>query len=150
MTKELKGHHVLIIAITAFAVIVAANLTMLFAATGSFPGLVVKNSYVAGVGWNDRTARQAALGWQATASYTSGSVGIDISDNDGLPVSLEAVRITIGRPASDMQDQTFTLTGELPHSIPMTLAPGKWRIALTSQGKATYATHLSLFVPEAD
>ena len=47
MTKELTGRHVLIITLAAFGVIIAVNLVMAFLAVGSFPGLEVKNSYVA-------------------------------------------------------------------------------------------------------
>ena len=45
-----------------FGVIIAANLAMLFAATGTFPGLVVKNSYAASQGWDRKTDAQRELG----------------------------------------------------------------------------------------
>ncbi|MEM1164482.1 MAG: FixH family protein, partial [Pseudomonadota bacterium] len=72
-TGELKGGHVLMIAITAFGIIIAANMTMLFAATGSFPGLVVENSYIAGQGWNQRTQAQHDLGWTSEVLFQDGA-----------------------------------------------------------------------------
>ena len=56
--RPLTGRKVLLIAVAAFAVILAANLAMLLAATGTFPGLVVKNSYVASQDWTARTDAQ--------------------------------------------------------------------------------------------
>ena len=65
--KPLTGRKVLLIAVAAFGVVIAANLAMLLAATGTFPGLVVKNSYVASQGFDAKTAAQ-----RAEASQTSG------------------------------------------------------------------------------
>ena len=45
--KELTGRKVLAITVGFFAVIIAVNLFMAFKAVGTFPGLEVKNSYVA-------------------------------------------------------------------------------------------------------
>jgi hypothetical protein len=44
-------------------VIISVNLLLAFKAVSTFPGLEVKNSYVASQGFNDRKAAQEALGW---------------------------------------------------------------------------------------
>lgn len=150
MTKELKGRHVLMIAIGAFAVIITANMTMLFAATGSFPGLVVKNSYVAGVGWNDRTADQQALGWTPQVSYHSGNVAIMLTDAQGVAVDAGVLQVTIGRPATDVVDSSHTLSGATNHHVPMELPPGKWIIRIRADGDQPFHTVASLYVPEPD
>ena len=50
------GRHMLAVVFAFFAAIIAVNLVMAFLATGTFPGLVVKNSYVASQGYNQRLA----------------------------------------------------------------------------------------------
>ena len=150
MTRELKGRHVFLIAISAFAVIIAANLTMLFAATGSFPGLVVKNSYIASQGWNERTAEQEALGWTTDVVYSDGAIEIDVTTAGGVRVQDVRLIAIIGRPATDTMDQTLPLSGPSPYTIPVTLAPGKWMLRLKAEGNTPFSTTASLFVPGAN
>ncbi len=150
MTKELKGFHVLMIALGAFAIIITANLAMLFAATGSFPGLVVKNSYIASQGWNERTTEQKALGWTTDVIYSDGAIEIDLKTADGVSVQDAQMVAVIGRPATDTLDQTILLSGPSPYTIPVTLAPGKWMLRLKAEGETPFRTTASLFVPEAD
>lgn len=148
MRRELTGRHVLIIALCAFGTIIAANLAMLFAATGSFPGLVVKNSYVAGVGWNERTAAQEALGWEVSVEYAGNALALAVRDEKGAPVTLSNAALTIGRPTTDVDDRALTLAeGQAAHRIPMTLGPGAWRVDLRVADPAFEQT-ISLFVPE--
>lgn len=45
--KELTGRHVLLMFVAGFGIIIAVNLTLAFSAVRTFPGLEVKNSYVA-------------------------------------------------------------------------------------------------------
>ena len=148
MSRELKGRHVLIIAVSAFAVIIAANLAMLFAATGTFPGLVVNNSYVASQGWNARTAEQQALGWTQEVTYRDGAVEIALTDASGKPVAAGDLQITVGRPATQTFDQVFLVTGQSPYSIEVPLDPGQWRIEMHTTGTEAYRTSASLFIPD--
>ena len=58
---ELKGRHVLGIAVGAFGVIIAVNLVMAYQAISTFPGLEVANGYVASQTFDaDRKAQDAA------------------------------------------------------------------------------------------
>ena len=150
MTRELKGRHVLLIAVGAFAVIITANMAMLFAATGSFPGLVVKNSYIASQDWNERTNEQKALGWTTDVIYSDGVIEIDLKTADGVSVQDARIVAVIGRPASDTTDQTIPLSGPSPYTIPVTLAPGKWILRLKAEGETPFRTTASLFVPAVD
>ncbi|HEU0223277.1 MAG TPA: FixH family protein, partial [Paracoccaceae bacterium] len=43
----MTGRLVLAVALGAFGIVIAVNLVLVFAATRTFPGLVVPNSYVA-------------------------------------------------------------------------------------------------------
>lgn len=148
-TGPLTGRHVLMIAVTAFAVIIAANMTMLFAATGSFPGLVVKNAYVAGQGWNERTAGQQALGWAPEVSYRNGVLSVLIKG--AKPADLDGMSLTalVGRPTHDAEDQTVVLMGQRTRfTAPISLTAGAWRIEITSQGAVPYQTTAKLDVPD--
>lgn len=141
MIKELKGFHVLLIALGFFGIIIAANLTMLFAATGSFPGLVVKNSYVASQKWNDRTAAQTALGWQVGVVYADGVVTVALTA-DGAPVTDADLVVTIGRPSRDDEDQVLKARAVANgYAVDADLAPGRWRVEVaTASGSAFMKT----------
>ena len=133
MSKELKGFHVLMIAVGGFGIVIAANLAMLFAATGSFPGLVVKNSYVASQEWNDKAAAQNALGWHAGVAYADGAVSVRLTDAAGKPVVGADLKVTVGRPSTDVEDRVLPATAEDGvYRVPVDLGPGRWRIAVES------------------
>lgn len=156
--KELKGRTVLVVALSAFAVILAANMAMLFAATGSFPGLVVKNSYVAGLGWDDRAAAQEALGWEATVGHDGETLLVRLEDADGGLVRGLRVTAVVGLPATDEADREVALE-EAPdgYRVPIALGPGNWRIEIVAQGPAgdgaaasAYRATAALYLPRSE
>ncbi len=131
----ITGRKVLLTMVAGFGIVIAANLTMLFAATGTFPGLVVGNSYVASQDWNRRVAAQRALGWRAAAEYAGGRLTVRIAGRDDAPVGGLAVSATVGRPATTREDITLDLAGEGgAYVAPLELGPGRWRIALAATG----------------
>jgi len=150
--RRITGKTVLIIAVSAFAVILTANMALLFSATGSFPGLVVKNSYVASQGFDARTQAQAGLGWDAAVDHAGGALAIRVTGADGGAIDGLAVTATVGRPATDIADRSLTLAsqGEI-YTAPLALEPGRWQVRLEArdtQGRA-YRAHATIFVPEA-
>lgn len=150
MTRELTGRHVLIIAISAFAIVIAANLAMLFAATGSFPGLVVKNSYVAGVGWDERATAQQTLGWTPEITYAGRELAVILRDPAGGAVADVALKATVGRPSTDAEDREVALVRRGDGFVAdVALAPGTWRIDLATTGGASWRVTAGLYVPEA-
>jgi len=133
--RPLTGRKVLLMLLAAFAVILGANMAMLYAATGSFPGLVVANSYVASQGWDRQTAAQRALGWQAGAVYEDGRLTVSMTGPQGRPVPGLRVAAVVGRPASQAADVRLELTeGPDGYSVPLDLAPGLWRVEITGTG----------------
>lgn len=154
--KPLTGRKVLAIMVAAFAVIIAANLTMLFAATGSFPGLVVKNSYIASQEFDRKTAAQRALGWTAATEYEAGRLTVTMTGRDGEPVTGLAVVAVIGRPASDRDDVRLPLTEPAgarlgTYAAALDLAPGRWRIEILGTGAngAAYEAAAEFLVRDA-
>lgn len=130
MTRELTGRHVLIITLSAFGVIVAVNLLMAFLAVGSFPGLEVKNSYIASQHFDRDRAAQQSLGWTARASYDGAQIAIEIVDGQGAHPVLRDFSATIGRPTHTRDDVTprFDPAGGGVFRAPLVLEPGAWNI----------------------
>ena len=135
--RPLTGRKVLLIAVAAFGVIIAANLALLIAATGTFPGLVVTNSYVASQGWERKIAAQRALGWTAVAEYGHGTLRVTMTGRDGAPVAGLNVVAVVGRPASDTTDVRLELAeGAQGYAAPLVLAPGRWQVMITGANAA--------------
>jgi nitrogen fixation protein FixH len=130
--RPLTGRKVLVILLLFFGVILTANLTLLFLATGTFPGLVVKNSYVASQDWNARIDAQRALGWKAVADYGDGALRVAMTGRDGAPVRGFSVVAVVGRPASARDDVRLELTERADgYAAALVLAPGMWRVMIT-------------------
>ena len=96
--RPLTGRKVLAIAVGAFSVIIAANIALAVAAVGTFPGLEVKNGYIASQTFEAERAAQAELGWVAEAVYEDGELQIDLLDRDGRPLPVESLITRVGRP----------------------------------------------------
>lgn len=147
--RHLTGWHVLTIALAAFGTIIAVNMTMLFAATGTFPGLVVQNSYVASKGWDERSRAQEALGWTATVGWTGGLLTVDLRDARGHLVPGAALEALVGRPTLAAEDRTVTFQFDRNgYFAPVELSPGAWRIELRSMTGAPYTVVREILVPE--
>ena len=147
--KPLTGRKVLAILVGAFGVIIAANMAMLVAATGSFPGLVVKNSYVASQGWNARTGAQEALGWRAGVAHEAEQLRVVLTGADGAPIGGLEVSAVVGRPASAREDITLKLSeGSGTYTAPAAMGPGLWRVAVraTDGNGGRYEAETELWV----
>lgn len=133
MTRKLTGRHVLLITVTAFAIIIGANVAMLMAATGSFPGLVVKNSYVASQEWNTRTDAQASLGWNARIGYADGALHVVLVDRAGRPVAGPELTARIGRPTDARSDRTLVLSpADGVYTASVDLGSGRWLVDIST------------------
>jgi nitrogen fixation protein FixH len=151
MSRTLTGRHVLIIALAAFGTVIAANLTMLFAATGSFPGLIVGNSYVASQDWDERAQAQAALGWHADARWADGRLVVALSDAAGAPVRNVALEALVGRPTLVAEDRTVGLVpGRDGHAAALDLSPGLWRVEIRTVDGPAYTLVRRIRVPGSE
>ncbi len=143
MPDRVTGRHVLIYMLMFFGVIIGVNLTMAFFATGSWTGLVVKNSYVASQDFNNMRARadeQKALGWQHTFSYSDGAFSFSLKDKNGHVVPLASVEVMVGRPAAEAEDRTIALTKMVggTYTAAEDLSVGQWSMeikAIARDGK---------------
>ena len=72
--KPLTGRKVFLMFAAAFSVIIGVNLILAYKAVTTFPGLEVKNSYVASQSFDAERAAQLALGWDIGAEVTDGVI----------------------------------------------------------------------------
>ena len=131
--KQLTGRHVLMIFGGAFGVIIGVNLLLAWSAVSTFPGLEVKNSYVASQQFDERKAAQEALGWTVRADAGEGQVVLRITDAEGKPVRVGALEAVVGRAthvADDIRPE-FIFDG-VGYVAPIDLAGGNWNIRMTA------------------
>lgn len=126
---EITGRQVLLFTVGAFGVIIAVNLVMAWKAISTFPGLEVKNSYVASQGFDKRKAEQQALGWTFSHDYnpTSGRLKINLVTADGQSARVQDIRVLLGRTteAKDDQRPDLALVSD-GWEAEVVLGTGKW------------------------
>jgi nitrogen fixation protein FixH len=110
------------------------NLALAFNAVKTFPGLEVKNSYVASQEFDVRRTAQEALGWSVYASAQDGQVKLEITDRDGKPVEVAKLSATLGRATHVKDDQKpdFQFDGQA-YVAPADLGPGNWNIRMVAR-----------------
>lgn len=136
MTNELKGWHVLTMFIMGFGVIISVNLVLAFNAVRTFPGLEVKNSYVASQNFDAEREAQLALGWDVNAYLTEdGNLHLSIM-KDNVPVTPVIEDAIFGRATSVAQDQVpaFVFDGET-HVAAVDAAGGNWNLRLKARAQ---------------
>ena len=75
----------------AFSIIISVNLLLAYSAVKTFPGLEVRNSYVASQSFDADRAAQQALGWSISAEVRDGALYLNILDAEGLPVARRTI-----------------------------------------------------------
>ena len=131
MTAPLTGRKVLAIVVAFFGTIIAVNVFMAVKAVGTFPGLEVKNSYVASQTFDQERAAQEALGWTLATTYRDGRLLLDFRDAEGRPAPVARLSALVGRTTSRAEDfkPEFTRLGEV-YEAPAALGQGKWMMQL--------------------
>lgn len=130
----LKGWHVLLGFVGAFGVIITVNVVMAYQAIHTFPGLEVKNSYVASQTFNEDKKAQEALNWDVSARMDRGNLVLTIMDDAGQPVHATIEAADLGRATNVADDQTpqFAWTGSA-YSAPVDLGKGNWNLRLKAR-----------------
>ena len=126
---EITGRQVFAVTAGAFAIIIAVNVVMAWKAISTFPGLEVKNSYVASQTFDADRAAQEALGWTMTPKFDRGRVTIAFTDKAGLPVEVKSLDVLIGRTTEAKDDVTPAFTyvaGVYEAEVP--LNRGNWMV----------------------
>ncbi len=131
--KKFTGKHFLMIFVGAFGVIIAVNLSLAWNAVATFPGLEVKNSYVASQSFDTRRNAQEALGWDVSARAKGGLLILSITDENGKPVQVSNLDAVLGRATHVQDDRTpdFQFDGKA-YVAREELAPGNWNIRMNA------------------
>ncbi|MCG6901841.1 MAG: FixH family protein [Rhodobacter sp.] len=133
MVREIKGWHVFLWFALAFGTIVAVNLTLAFNAVRTFPGLEVKNSYVASQNFDAERTAQIALGWQVSAIVENGQLRLEFLEQ-GQPVAPAIESAIFGRATSTAADQDpeFRFDGQA-FTAPVNAGPGNWNLRVKAR-----------------
>ncbi len=129
------GKHMLICMVLFFGTIIAVNFTMAYLASGSWTGLVVKNSYVASQSFNTEllaAKEQTKTGVRSEVSYQNGLVTVALFAKGEIAKSLKNGSLWAGRPASEHLDRTVAVSCGTKGSCAakLDLAPGAWMLRL--------------------
>jgi nitrogen fixation protein FixH len=128
---EFTGKHAAAVFVGAFGIIIGVNLLLAFSAVSTFPGLEVKNSYVASQEFDERREAQLALGWSVFAEARDGKLILSITDTARQPVQATVLEATLGR-ATHVKDDVrpeFVFDGNA-YVAPVELEPGNWNIRM--------------------
>ncbi|MFD1795647.1 FixH family protein [Paracoccus aurantiacus] len=129
--RPVTGRAILAVFLSLFGTILCVNIVMATKAVRSFPGLEVANSYVASQNFDRERSAQQALGWRAEPSYRHGVLSVKISNAQGLPAPVQALRVTVSRPTQRRDDIAPTMRnagGIWLADLP--LPPGAWVLHL--------------------
>lgn len=133
MTREITGRHVFAVFAAAFGVIITVNLILAFNAVRTFPGLEVKNSYVASQSFDVDRDAQEALGWDVAAEVEGDQLRLSIQ-RDGVAVAPTILEATFGRATSVVADQTpdFEFDGTAFEAT-VVAGAGNWNLRLKAR-----------------
>lgn len=131
--NEVKGWHVCAGFGFAFGLIIAVNLTLAFQAVATFPGLEVRNSYVASQSFDADRAAQQALNWEVSAHLVNHTLTLIILQ-DGHPIAPRIEAATFGRATNVAMDETpaFAFDGSALRAS-VTAGAGNWNLRLRAR-----------------
>lgn len=137
MQRELTGRHVFLITAGAFAVIIGVNLVLAWQAVATFPGIEVRNGYVASQRFEADRKAQEALGWKAETRLREGVISVRFTGPDGAPAPVVSVEGLLGRATTAADDlvPAFVRTGPATFAAPTPISRGQWVLHLTARAE---------------
>lgn len=142
--RPITGKMVLIWIIAFFAVIIAVNLTFVYFALDSWPGLTTQKAYEEGVAYNktlESAARQDAMGWRSHVvlgpSTPKGTrmLTLTMTGPDG-PLAGLAAQARLTRPLGEGLTVDARLAEDRPGLYAALLrlpALGRWQVEVTAR-----------------
>ena len=132
---EIKGWHVVACFAAAFLVVIGVNLTLAFKAVMTFPGLEVRNSYIASQSFNENRTAQLALRWDVSATLDEHTLSLTIVQN-GQPIAPAIEEAIFGRATNVAFDETpdFAFDGTALRAQVIAGA-GNWNLRLKARAK---------------
>ncbi|MDW3224478.1 MAG: FixH family protein [Paracoccaceae bacterium] len=149
--RVLTGRHVAMMFVSGFAVIISVNLWLAYSAVSTFPGLEVRNSYVASQKFDEHRAAQTALGWSVLAQARGDDVHVSITNAKGESVEVVSLKATLGRATHVRDDQTpaFVFDGTR-YVAPVRLSAGNWNLRMEAMAEngTVFQQRVILHVPK--
>ena len=134
MFVPMTGRKVFALFALGFGTIIAVNAALAVNAVRTFPGLEVRNSYVASQHFDEERAAQEALGWQAETRVDEGRLVISLTGKDGAPVEPSVLGVTIGRPTTDAEDRELKLLRDgAAYVAAMPGGAGAWQVRIAAR-----------------
>lgn len=142
--RPITGRMVLAWVVAFFAVIIAVNLTFVYFALDSWPGLISKKAYEEGITYNktlENAALQDAMGWRSHVtlgpSMSKGTrmLTLIMTGPDGPLVGLTA-HARLSRPLGEGLTVETDLAEDRPGLYAALLrlpALGRWQVEITAQ-----------------
>lgn len=130
---EITGKKVLFGFVAGFGVIIGVNATMAYNAIRTFPGLEVKNSYVASQTFDAKRTAQEALEWDVTAQLDQDALMLFV-EHEGRIVRPTILSASLGRPTVRTHDQDLVFE-QTSAGLRAPIAPvdaGKWTLRLVA------------------
>ena len=133
MERKIGGRHVFAMFAGAFGVVIAANLTLAWGAVRTFPGLEVRNSYVASQHFDAERRAQQALDWDVSAWLDGDELWLKVTQ-DGAAVLPSIEEAVFGRATSVVADQRpeFRQVGTALVAD-VQVVPGNWNLRLKAR-----------------
>jgi nitrogen fixation protein FixH len=147
--REITGRHVLVVTVSAFALIIGVNVLMAYKAISTFPGLEVANSYVASQSFDADRRAQVALGWSVAQGYEGGRLSLAFTDSAGKPVVVNDLAVLVGRTTEAVEDSRPAFTYQDGAYVAVAaLQPGKWMLHVSAKSGdgVVFQQRLNLFV----
>lgn len=126
---RMTGRKVFLIMVAFFGVIIAVNLLMAYKAINTFPGLEVKNSYVASQSFDADRSAQIELGWVLVPEYDNSAkeLRLNFTDKAGYPAEVTSLKVLVGRATEAREDTHPEFVREAGVFVaPLDLSRGKW------------------------
>ncbi len=151
--RRFTGRHMLLIMLGFFATVFAANMTMVYFASHSWTGLVVKNSYVASQEFDATTAKMranAAVDIRPTLSYAAGVLRVTLHTRSGAAVNALAIKVALGRPSHESEDVVLDMAprGAGVYESTRTFGVGQWTGTITADvpGHGSWSRPVAMLV----
>lgn len=140
---RLTGRMVAAMFVGFFAVVIAANATMMTVAIRTMPGTETRSAYEASQRYNEEIARQQAQearGWRAEIALARAkgdeALAVTMAARDGAPLSGLSLTVRLRHPATTALDRKTDLAERLPGRYEAAIAglqPGAWRLELEAR-----------------
>ena len=121
-----------------FAVVLTANIVLVYFALASWPGLAFENPSERGRKFNQvlqAEEKESGLGWQLSVRHVGDSIVVALSDASGAPLTDATLSATLARPLGQIADRPLDLRAEAPgiYRAQIVLgAPGQWEVRIAA------------------